>query len=82
MNTKGLFFPSVRMGRALIESREVGLSRVEITYTVSSRAGEDVMLSDNFYKHAQQDLDQAERALNSISNLGWHLPQRELLDCF
>ena len=82
MNTKNLFFPSVRMGRALIESRKEGLSRVEITYTATSRAGEDVMLSDNFYKHAREDLDQAERALNSISNLGWHLPQHELLESF
>ena len=74
MNTGGLFFPSVRMGRALSESREEGLSRVEITYTATSRAGEDVMLDDSFHMRAQQDLDQAERALNSISELGWHLP--------
>ena len=74
MNTNGLFFPSVRMGRALSESRQEGLSRIEITYTAISHADEDVMLDDSFHMLAQQDLYQAERALNSISELGWHLP--------
>ena len=34
MNSNGLFRPQIRMGRALKESRNEGLTRIEITYTV------------------------------------------------
>ena len=32
MNMKGLFYPNVRMGKALKESSSETLSRIEITY--------------------------------------------------
>jgi len=44
MNTKALFFPSVRMGQALVESRDVGLTRIEITYTADTKAKENWLL--------------------------------------
>ena len=33
MNTKAMFYPTVRMGKALRESKDEGMSRIEITYT-------------------------------------------------
>ena len=41
MNTKGLFFPTMEMQRKLQESAAVGLTRIELTYTASSKEAED-----------------------------------------
>ena len=59
MNTKGLFYPSVRMGQALSESRCEGQSRIEITYTATSEEAEDELLHPIFYERAKIDLDAA-----------------------
>ena len=36
MNMKGLFYPNVRMGKALRESLNETLTRIEITYTATT----------------------------------------------
>ena len=82
MNTKGLFYPSVRMGQALAESRNEGQSRIEITYTATSEAAEDELLHPIFYERAKIDLDKAQRCLNQVVSLGWHIPMGELLEKF
>ena len=71
MNMKGLFFPSVRMGYAIQESRGEGLSRIEITYTASDQAGEDEILDDEFPDRVTIDLNRAQLALNKVTKLGW-----------
>ena len=38
MNMKGLFYPNLRMGKALRESSNETLTRIEITYTATSMA--------------------------------------------
>ena len=48
MNMRGIFDPTIRMGRALRESRDVGQTRIEITYTAIGRTGEAEMLDDEF----------------------------------
>ena len=82
MNTKALYFPSVRMGLALAESRNEGQSRIEITYTANSLVAEDEILHPIFHERAKDDLNKAERALETVSGLGWHLPLDELLKKF
>ena len=82
MNLKSLYYPSVRMGQALKESRDLGQSRIEITFTATSKEGEDEILHPVFYERAKIELDRAERALDSVKGLGWHLPLHELLTTF
>ena len=72
----------MRFGFALGESRNEGLSRIEITYTATEVASEDEILNGFFAERAKIDLDRAERALDKVNDLGWHLPMRELLDSF
>ena len=79
MNTKALFYPSVRMGQALVESRDEGQSRIEITYTANILAAEDELLHLIFHERAKIDRNKAERALDSVDGLGWHLSLGELL---
>ena len=39
-NFKAIYYPTIHMGRALKESKDIGLTRVEITYSTSTRQGE------------------------------------------
>ena len=48
MNTKAIFYPTVRMGRALKESSNQGMSRIEITYTATNRAAENELFHPLF----------------------------------
>ena len=48
MNTKAIFYPTVRMGRALKESSNQGMSRIEITYTAPNRAAENELFHPLF----------------------------------
>ena len=62
------------MGQALSESREEGQSRIEITFTATNKAGEEEILHGMFHERAKIELDRAERALDSVDGLGWHIP--------
>ena len=44
--------------------------------------GEDEILHPVFYERAKIELDRAERALDLVNGLGWHLPFHELLTTF
>ena len=70
------------MGQELLESREEGLTRIEITFTAGDQEGEDEILHPIFHERAQIELDRAERALSSVPGLCWHIPQLELLTKF
>ena len=82
MNTKGLFYPNMQMQRKLQESINVGLSRIELTYTAASAESEDDFFSGVFHDQAEVDLNRAELALRKVPGLVWHLPIRELFDHF
>ena len=82
MNTRGIFHPNVKMGQALLESRDVGLSRIEITYTNATKQDENTVLSPLFHQDAEKDLDNAQLALQSVEGLCWHLPLYKLLSTF
>ena len=80
MNTKALYYPSIRMGQALHESRDLGQSRIEITYTAPKIEAEKEFFKAGFASRARRDLDKVEVALNNVSGLVWHLPLSELLE--
>ena len=82
MNTNAFFYPSVRMGLALSECRDEGQSRIEITFKASNQAGEEEILDPMFYERARSELNRAERALDSVSGLCWHISHHELLTNF
>ena len=78
MNMKGIYYPRIRMGQALKESKDIGQSRIEITYTAVSRRGEDEILDDEFPLQSKIYLMDAETALRSVSGLTWHIPMIDL----
>ena len=82
MNTNNIFCPTLHMGRKLKETKDEGLSRIEITYTAVSYEAERKLLNLWFPERAKRDLDAAFRALNSVDGLGRHLTMKELLDGF
>ena len=82
MNTNAFFYPSVRMGQALSESRDEGQSRIEITFKASNKVGEDEILEPMFYLRARLELNRAERALDSVNGLCWYISHNELLTNF
>ena len=54
---KGYFYPNMRRSKALRESSNEGLSRIEITYTSSNKAGEDELLDEEFEDRVTIDLN-------------------------
>ena len=64
MDMKGIFYPKIRMGRALRESMQDGNSRLEITYTAQGRYGENELFHPMFGRKAEHDLDKAQYALD------------------
>ena len=59
MNYKSLFYPSVRMGLALREAQKEGLSRIEITFTASTREAESQLFHPLFGREAEVKLNKA-----------------------
>ena len=82
MNMRGLFYPNIRMGQAIRETAHVGQSRIEITYTATTKAAENMLLSPLFKNEAEVDLNKAELALRKVDDLCWHIPLESLLDGF
>ena len=74
MNMKAIFCPTVRMGRAFHEARDVGLSRIEITYTAKTCKAMQSFFNAGFSEMAQRHMDLAFGALNKLDGLCWHLP--------
>ena len=73
MNYKSLYYPSVRMGCVLRETQAEGNSRIEITFTASTREAENEFFHPLFNKEAKIKLDKAEYALKKVPELVWHL---------
>ena len=82
MNMKGLFYPNIRMGKALKESSNETLTRIEITYSATTIAAQAELFDDEFSLRTQMDLGNVHRALNQVKELGWHVPMQELLEEF
>ena len=78
MNMKGLFYPNMRMGKALKESINHTMSRIEITYTASTINGQSELLDDEFPDRSYIDLGNAFQALNEVEGVCWHLPMKTL----
>ena len=82
MNTKGLFYPSVRMNLALKESHQYTQSRIEITYSAKTLAGEVELLDDDFSLRNTIDLTNVQLVLDRVPGLCWPLSMKQLLDGF
>ena len=63
MNTKGIYYPSINMNKALVQSKDVGLTRIEISYTVLQPEGEKDLFSTFFWQTAHEHLDSVMIAL-------------------
>ena len=81
-NMKGIYYPNMRMGQALKESRDIGLSRIEITYTLGTKDLENEMLNPLFRHEAENDLGKVQLALSRVKGICWHLSQSDLLNAF
>ena len=82
MNTRAIFYPSVRICRALKESINEGLSRIEISYNALNQEAENEIFHPLFGQQTSQNLQKAFLAMNSVPGLGWHLPMKELMENF
>ena len=63
MNTKSIFYPQTHMGGALKESREIGLTRIEISYTADNIEGQNELLDEEFVDMSNINLSNAYLAL-------------------
>ena len=82
MKLRGLYYPDIRMRQALRDSRETGLSRIEISYTATNRANENQLLAPFFGHEASHDLNKVQMALKNVKGLCWKLPVAKLLEDF
>ena len=80
MNMKALFYPSMRMGKALKESSGESLTRIEISYKASTIAAQTELFDDEFSMRTTIDLYNAQEALNEVHGIGWHVPVKELFE--
>ena len=71
MNTKAIFYPALRMGKAIRESKDEGLSRIEITYTARTAEAEAELFHPLFGRKSEVDLNLAQAALGQVSDLCW-----------
>ena len=79
MNMRGLFYPDIRLGVALRESQNVGLSRIEITYAATNKSLEGMLLHPLFRAEAEKHLNMVEQAIAKVDGLCWHLQMGKLL---
>ena len=63
MNMKAIYYPNIHMGRALRESMDIGLTRIEITYTATTMLGMEELLDELFPDQAAVNLTSAYLAL-------------------
>lgn len=80
MNMKGLFYPNMRMGKALKESINQTMTRIEITYSANTINGQTELLDDEFPDRSTVDLGNAFEALNEVEGVCWHLPMKDLFE--
>ena len=71
MNLKGLYYPNIRMRQAIRETADAGQSRIEITYSASTKVGENMLLSPLFYHEMEADLNVVHHALQKVDDICW-----------
>ena len=82
MNTKAIYYPNVRMYRALADSREAGLTRIEITYQAFTPEAEKSIWGPFFLQTAYNDLAKVQAALGKVPGLCWSVHMKDLIDQF
>ena len=69
MNTKAIFYPAMRMGKVLRESKDEGLSRIEITYIAKTSEAETELFHPLFVRKSEVDLNLAQAALDQVPGI-------------
>ena len=82
MNTKGIMYPNIRMGLAHRESQDLGMTRIEISYSASTKDIENDLLHPLFQDYANRDLNLVQTALSNIKDVIWHIPLTKLMNSF
>ena len=78
MNTKAIFYPQLHMGCALKQTHDIGLTRIEITYTAETVEAQNELLDEEFVDLSNINLSNAYLALQRTRGLGWHVPLKTL----
>ena len=63
MNTSSIFYPWLHIGHALKQSEDLGLTRIEITYTADSMEAQDELFDEEFLALSELNLSNAYLAL-------------------
>ena len=82
LNFKELYYPTLHMERAIKETVQYGLTRLEITYTADTLNGENELLDEIFPGRAEVDLWNVFLALKTVQDICYHLPLSTLLNTF
>ena len=82
MNTKAIYYPNVRMSRALADSREAGLTRIEITYQAFTPEAEKSIWGPFFLQSAYDDLAKVQTALGKVAGVCWTVHMKDMFDNF
>ena len=82
MNTKGIMYPNIRMGLAHRECQDLGMTRIEISYSASTKDIENDLLHPLFQDYANRDLNLVQTALSNIKDVIWHIPLTKLMNSF
>ena len=82
MNTNALFNPPSRLLDAIVESRDAGMTRLEISYYAKSTAAQAEYFEEDFESRAVRDLDRFNTCLNQLKGACFRLPLLDLLESF
>ena len=82
MNTNALFNPQPRIQKAIEETWEEGLTRLEISYYFPSAEAEQELMKEDFCRRALQDLDAFHGCLNSLKGVCYLVPMTDILKYF
>jgi len=82
MNMKGILYPNIRMGLAQKESQELGMTRIEISYSAATKDVENDLLHPLFQDYATRDINLVQTALSNIDGVIWHIPLTKLMNSF
>ena len=82
MNTNAIFYPDMVMRQELEESKDSGLTRIEISYYFDSIEVEAELYKPGFVDSADRDLNDVLLAINSEACFGHRVPMKDFLSVF
>ena len=79
MNTNELFCPSDWLRSELLESKDEGLTRIEISYYADDSIAESLFFRNEFERNARYDIQEVKMTLNTYKHLTFKLSLIDLL---